>query len=91
MFTLWFYMQFFMVCMYVLHCLIHSSPEITWYYQPGRGNGWFVKLRMPPESECTAVRSSSSSSSTLFFNQLNLKDEHYMSVIGGSKSHSTSY
>ena len=69
-------MQFFMVCMYVLHCLIYLTPEITRYYQTDRGNGWYAKLRMPPESECTAVRSSSSRD---FF-----KDEYFLSVIGGS-------
>ena len=86
MFTLWFYMQFFMVCMYVLHCLIDLTPEITRYYQTDRGNGWCAKLQMPPESQCAAVRSSSSS--TVFFNQLN---EYFLSVSGGSKSHSTLY
>ena len=59
-------MQFVMVCMYVLHCLIIDlGPEYTWYYQTGRGNGWCAKLQMPLESECSAVRSSSSS--TVFF------------------------
>ena len=48
--------------MYVCVALSHRFvPEITRYHQTDRGNGWCAKLQMPPESECTAVRSSSSS------------------------------